>query len=414
MAGIIVAGVMVLTIEKKSLYSLTETSSEAVAKVIAKDVERTMIEGRADLTKALVEEVKGASGAEEISLLNYRGAAAFDKAAPAAEADMMRKIAQTKGPLFQRGLKKMIFYKPLENSEKCRTCHANDPEILGAVKISISITKEYADASRMIVIVILVTVLACFIFSFILWAMIRKMIIMPVKSLEDAAVKLSEGDMSFKVEVKSTDEIGRFSKAIRESLVSISGILQRIRDVSKRVTRVAADVESESKKVIEGTMLETEAINNISASIEELNAGISEIADGTDGLAASAEETSTSMVQMVTNITEITSSTQDMSLAVETTSASIEQLSATIKEVAANAGELAEAAGDTQSAIVEIANSVKEVEQRAKESATLSDKVKNDAVTFGMVSVEKTIQGMENIKASVEKTADYIKGSLNY
>ncbi len=409
LAGIIVAGVMVLTIEKKSLYSLTETGSEAAAKVIAKDVERTMIEGRADLTKALVEEVKGVSGAEEISLLNYRGAAAFDKTAPATEADIMRKIAQTKAPLFQRGLKKMTFYKPLENSEKCRTCHANDPEILGAVKISISIAKEYADASRMIGIVILATVLACFIFSVILWAMIRKMVIVPVKSLEDAAVKLSEGDLSFKVEVKSTDEIGRFSNAIRDSLISISGILQRIREVSKRVTRVAADVESESRKVIEGTILETEAINNISASIEELNAVISEIADGTDGLAASAEETSASMVQMVTNITEITSSTQDMSLAVESTSASIEQLSATIKEVAANAGELAEAAGDTQSAIVEIASSVKEVEQRAKESAMLSDKVKNDAVTFGMVSVEKTIHGMENIKASVEKTADYIK-----
>ncbi len=409
LVGIVVAGGMVLIIEKKSLYNLTEASSEATAQVIAKDVERTMIEGRADLTKVLVEELKGASGAEEIALLNYRGAAAFDKTAPATEAALMKEMAQTKAPLFKRGLKKMIFYKPLENSQKCRTCHANDPETLGAVKISLSIAKEYADASRMIVIVILVTVLASFIFSFILWAMIRRMVIAPVKSLEDAAVKLSGGDMSFKVEVRSADEIGRFSRAIRDSLISISGILQRIQEVSKRVTRVAADVESESKKVIDGTMLETEAINNISASIEELNAVISDIAEGTDGLAASAEETSASMVQMVTNITEITNSTQDMSIAVESTSASIEQLSATIKEVAANAGELAGAAQDTQSAIIQITNSVKEVEQRAKESATLSDKVKNDAVTFGMVSVEKTIQGMQNIKTSVEKTADYIK-----
>ena len=409
LAGIIIAGVMVLTIEKRSLYSMTETSSESTAKVIAKDVERTMIEGRADLTRGLVEELRDASGAEEISLLNYRGATAFDKAAPATEADIMRKIAQTKAPVFVRGVKKLTYYKPLENTQKCRSCHANDPVILGAVKTSISIAKEYADATRMVVIVILVTVLACFIFSIILWAMIRKMVIMPVKSLEDAAAKLSEGDMSFKVEVKSTDEIGRLSKAIRESLVSISGILRRIQDVSKRVTRVAADVESESRKVVDGTIVETEAINNISASIEELNAVISEIAGGTDGLAASAEETSASMVQMVTNITEITSSTQDMSVAVEATSASIEQLSAAIKEVASNTGELAEAAEETQSAILEIANSVKEVEQRAKESAMLSDKVRNEAVTFGMVSVEKTIVGMKNIKATVEKTADYIK-----
>ncbi len=407
--GIIIAGVMVLTIEKKSLYNLTETASEATANVIAKDVERTMLEGRADLTKALVEELKGASGAEDISLVNYRGARAFDKAAPELEAALMKKMARTKAPVFVREVKSLIYYKPLENGEKCRTCHANDPSILGAVKTSISIAKEYADASRMIIIVILATVLACFVFSIVLWAMIRRMVILPLKSLGDAAAKLSEGDMSFKVEVKSTDEIGRFSKAIRESLVSISGILQRIQDVSKKVKRVAADVESESRKVVDGTMLETEAVNNISASIEELNAVISEIAGGTDALAVSAEETSASMVQMAANIDEITSNTQDMSMAVEATSASIEQLSATIKEVASNTGELAGAAEETQSAIVEIATSVKEVEQRAKESAMLSDKVRNEAVTFGMVSVEKTIKGMQNIKASVEKTADYIK-----
>ncbi len=407
--GIIVAGFMVLTIEKRSLYRLTGSSSETTARVIASDIERVMLEGRADLAKSLLEDLKGASGAEDISVLNYRGASAFEKGAPEIEGALMKEMAQTKAPTFVKGLKKLTYYKPLQNSEKCRTCHANDPEILGAVKISISIAKEYAAAYRTIVIVILATFLACLIFSLVLWMMIRRMVIVPVKSLEDAAAKLSEGDMSFKVDVKSTDEIGRLSTAIRESLVSISSILQRIKDVSKRVTHVAGDVENESRKVVDGTMVETEAINNISASIEELNAVISEIAEGTDGLAASAEETSASMVQMVTNITEITSSTQDMSSAVEATSASIEQLSATIKEVASNTNELAGAAEETQSAILEIANSVKEVEQRAKESAMLSDKVKNEAVTFGMVSVEKTIQGMKNIKATVEKTADYVK-----
>ncbi|MBI5640229.1 MAG: phosphate/phosphite/phosphonate ABC transporter substrate-binding protein [Nitrospirae bacterium] len=406
--GILVAGFMVLTIEKSSLYSITESSSESTANIIAKDVERTMIEGRADLTRALVEDLKGVSGVEGISLLNFEGRPAFDKTAAAQESEAMKKIAQTKAPLHYRDVKKLIFYKPLENTDKCKACHATDPAILGAVKISFSIEKEYQDATRLIVIVMLATVLACFCFSIILWAMIRKLVITPIKALEEAALKLSEGDLSFDVRLKGRDEISRFSNAIQDSLLSISGILKRIKDVSRRVTSVAEDVNTESKKVVEGTILETEAIHNISSSIEEMNAVISEIADGTDGLAASAEETAASMEEMVTSITQITSSTQDFSMAVESTSASIEELSATIKEVAANANELAAAAEDTQSAIIQISSSIKEVEKRAKESAVLSDKVKNDAVTFGMTSIEKTIAGMQNIKSSVEKTADYI------
>ena len=304
---------------------------------------------------------------------------------------------------------RIIFYEALKNKEQCRTCHATDPEILGAVKVSISIEKEYNRSMNLILIVILATVIACLSFSVILWVMIRKMVISPVKSLEKAAQELSHGDLSFDIDLKSKDEIGRFGRAIKDSMLSISGILKRIREISTRIAYVAEEVEVESKKVVDGTVLESEAIADISASIEEMNAAISEIADGSESLAASAEETVVSVEEMVTSIAQINGSTQDLSVAVESTSASIEQLSANIREVAGNTSELAGAAGETQSAIMQIASSVKEVERTAKESAMLSDKVKTDATTFGMSSIGKAIDGMKEIKVSVENTAGYIK-----
>ena len=407
--GVATAGFMVMTIEKSSLYGITESSSQATADIIAKDIERTMIEGRSDLTKELLDDLKGTKGVREISVLNYEGRAAFDKNAPVTENAVLREMGRNARPVLQRGVKELTFYKPLMNSGKCRECHAGDPEVLGAVKTSMSIEKEYNNAMKYIKFVIMATLLASLFFSFILWAVIRKTVISPIRLLENAARRLSGGDLTFDVDLKSDDEIGIFSREVRDSLVSISGILERIKDVSRRVSRVTEDVEKESRQVVEGTMMETESVNNISASIEEMNAGMTEIADGTDGLAASAEETAASMEEMVTSISEIKGSTEDLSMAVESTSTSIGQLSAAIREVAANAGELAEAAEETQAAIIEISSSIKEVEQRTKESSVLSDKVRNEAVTFGMTSIEKTIDGMKNIKSSVEKTANYIE-----
>ncbi|NIT04057.1 PhnD/SsuA/transferrin family substrate-binding protein, partial [Candidatus Saccharibacteria bacterium] len=49
-----------------------------------------------------------------------------------------------------------------------------------------------------------------------------------------------------------------------------------------------------------------------------------------------------------------------------------------------------------------------EVEGHARESAELSDKVAKDASTLGVASVEKTMQGMQKIKATVEKTAENV------
>jgi phosphate/phosphite/phosphonate ABC transporter binding protein len=406
--GIAGAGVMVMTIEKAGLYSMTGSSLELTTAIIAKDIERTMLEGKTDVARSMVDELKGEGSVKEAALLDLRGANAPGKTLSASDAAAIKTITLTRKPELVKGEKTLTFYRPLINTDRCMTCHAADPPVLGALKVSYSIEAQYRKALGYIGIVLAVTILASLCFSIILWASVRRLVLSPIKSLKGAALKLAEGDLSFEAAVKSNDEIGTLSSAVRDSLLSIGGILQRIKDVSLRVSHVTEDVERESKKVGEGTVLETEAINNISASLEEMNAVVSEIAEGTEGLAASAEETAASMEEMVTSITQITGSTTDLSMAVESTSASIEQLSATIREVASNTDELAVAAEETQSAITEIAASIKEVEQRAKESAMLSEKVKKDAITFGMTSIEKTIAGMQDIQTSVEKTADCI------
>ncbi len=406
--GVITAGIMTMIIEKRSLYFITRASSESSANIVARNVERTMLEGRADIAKALVDDLRKTSGIEGLTVLNYEGREAWVDDAPPLEKEIMEEITSTKAPLFVQGVKNMTYYKPLLNTQQCRACHTNAPYILGAAKITISIEEEYARSKYIIKMVILATVFASFIFSMILWVVIRKVVIDPVKKVEQSALKMSQGDLSFVIDVDKEDEIGRLSNAVQDSALSISNILQRIKEVAHRIFAVASDVEIASKKVVEGTVTETEAIANISSSVEEMNVTISEIADGTDGLAASAEETAASMEEMVTSITQIKDSTQDLSIAVESTSTSIEQLSATIKEVANNAEELATYAENTQSSMIQISSSVKEIAQNAKESSRLSEKVRNDAATFGMDSIDKTIQGMTNIKDAVKRTADYI------
>ena len=197
LVGISAASFMVLTIEKKSLYSLTEVGAEATAKIIARDIERTMLEGRPEIVREMLLDLKRDSGIEDVSVLNFQGREAFNKEAPATEAGTMKIMSGTKRPVESRGTKKFVFYKPLENKDRCRECHAGDPQLIGAVKISISIEKEYNKAVKLIIIVILLTVFACFCFSVILWLLIRKMVISPVKSLEKAAHELSRGDLSF-------------------------------------------------------------------------------------------------------------------------------------------------------------------------------------------------------------------------
>jgi methyl-accepting chemotaxis protein len=274
---------------------------------------------------------------------------------------------------------------------------------------AVSLEKIYGRSFHSIMWTTIISIIGITAVAFLFWIVARKLVITPLQSIEKAARSLADGDLTFRLDIKADDEMGRTSKAMNESSRSLGDIFQRVKNGSKRVTAVAEKVEAEFKNVTENTKLETEAIANIASSLEEMNSAAAEISESTERLAVSTEEKAASMEEIVTSISQVANSAQELSQVVDTTSSSIEELSATIKEVAYKAEELAAASEETLAATEEISSSIKEVEQSAKESAMLSEKVKNEASTLGIASVGKTIEGIQNIKISFDKTANSIK-----
>jgi phosphate/phosphite/phosphonate ABC transporter binding protein len=410
-AGILWAGILSFSV-RDNLYSTAEENLDATATIVAMDITRVMhesVEKKAAISKQIVDGLKTVKGIEDIKILNTKGREAFKKDSPPTEASLMEKMSATQAPVIIKSEKSLIFGKPLENASYCKGCHAQEGAILGGVKVAISLEKIYGKSMNFILWTTILSIIGIAVGTFFFWIILRRLVIVPIHSIEKAAKSLADGDLSFSLDIKTSDEIGRLSKAINTSVKALGSILLRVKSGSKRASDVAAKVEVEFKKVSEGTKLESEAIANIATSIEQMNSAAVEISGSTDGLATSTEETAAAMEEMVTSIGQVANSAQDLSMTVDSTSASIEELSATVKEVANKTEGLAAASEETLAATEEISSSVKEVEQSAKESAMLSEKVKNDASTFGMSSVEKAIEGMQNIKLSVEKTANYMR-----
>jgi methyl-accepting chemotaxis protein len=237
------------------------------------------------------------------------------------------------------------------------------------------------------------------------WLAFRRAIVTPLRTLGSEAAKLADGDLSFAVDVRRTDDIGRLQDAIKRGLRSVSGILRRVGEVTGRVAEAAGRVEKDSGQVAETTEKEATAIAAISDSVEELNASIREIAGNVEGLAVSVEDTAASVVAMEATITSVGAIVHDLSAGVEATSSSLVELSATIREVADGAGELADVSDSTLAAVEQIISSIGTIEQKVKESARLSERVAAESSSMGVVATDKTDRGMERIRTSVEKTA---------
>lgn len=407
--GNISAAIMAVSIQKRTIHRLTESANNAISSLVLKNIETTMLEGKADITMRILNNLKDLKGLEDIGVYDVDGREAFRPDSPAIEAQALKELRSGTERIMRTEGYRHIFYLSLKNHPSCQRCHVTEKPILGAIKITISTEKESKDAMWIITFVIVATILASIAFSILLWVLLRRMILKPVKKIEKAASRIASGDLTFDIEIERDDEIGSLVKNFKESFRSLGRVFQRIKGLSDRIMKVTEDVERESKNVISGAEIETEAINNISLSVTELNTAATEISDNTETLAASIEESSASMEEMASSIGSINDNIHELHSAVESTSASIEQLSATIKQVATNAEDLASASEETLSAISEITSTIKEVEISAKESARLSEKVKSDAATIGMASIEKTIEGMNHIKSSVEKTAELIR-----
>lgn len=409
LAVALLAGFISAYIQKATIDVFVKSSAETTARVVFKNIEDTMLMAKSDVTKESVAHMKKIRGMEEITVINQEGREAFKPESPALESGLIAQFMKGEASVLKGDKGRLTFSLPMNNTPACQKCHSGDSPILGAVKISLSIEKEYNEARKRIIMMVIAIIIVSLFFGSLLWFRLRKLVIAPIKSINAAAIRISEGDLSFDVKVTSDDEIGRMSGLFKDSFRSLWGIIQRIKELSGRISKVTDDVEKESKNVVRGAEVEAEAITNISSSVGELNSTAIRIADSTETLASSVEETSASIDQMVSSINNVNDNIHDLSTAVESTSSSIEELSATIKQVASSAEELAEASEQTLSAVSEITSSIKEVELNAKESARLSEKVTSDASTFGMTSIDKTIEGMKNIKSSVEHTAEFIR-----
>jgi methyl-accepting chemotaxis protein len=237
-------------------------------------------------------------------------------------------------------------------------------------------------------------------------------IIKPIEQMAVIATQIANGDFSQTIQgqsqVQSNDEIGVLSTAFVAMSANLNQMIKKIRSAANNVASAADQISGTSRRASEGASVQAQATENTSSSMEEMNAAMKEIAESVDILSSAADASASSILEMSASINEVASNTANLSSSVEDTSASIIEMSASIKQVAQNSEILSSAAEQTTSAVNEINASINEVEASSKEAAAASEKVTSDAQEFGVVAIEKTILGMNNIREAVEVSARVI------
>jgi class 3 adenylate cyclase/HAMP domain-containing protein len=281
-------GLLMLVNIRREAQTLIAGHRETVrllgASILA-SIENGMLEGRPDIIRQLVHELRAQlKDVRRIEVYRRNGVEAFTDLETVNEVNriaglepaLIERIAKLKrepgarigDPMFARavetlepqevedaggGARTLTLFRPLRNLEKCQECHGTDHKVRGVVRISLGLEKldaELRAARTRQVAIAALTILGV---AGVLVVSMGRLVLQPIGRVAAAARRIGGGDFDARVAVASQDEIGQLGRVIND----MTERLQSARaDLEARNAELAATLQSLKESMQKVELLE--------------------------------------------------------------------------------------------------------------------------------------------------------------
>ncbi|MFC4767641.1 methyl-accepting chemotaxis protein [Effusibacillus consociatus] len=121
----------------------------------------------------------------------------------------------------------------------------------------------------------------------------------PLRALVDASEKISAGDLTEQVEVKSNDELGQLGMSFNEMAKSLRALIFEVRKTSEQLAASSEELTASSEQTSKAT--------------EQIAVTIQEVAGGSEKQARSVEESSKAVNELSIGVQQIAANAQNVS-----------------------------------------------------------------------------------------------------
>jgi methyl-accepting chemotaxis protein len=314
---------------------------------------------------------------------------------------------------------KMMFRRAtpdLANVQACVGCHEGKKvgDMLGAISVQIPMDAPVAQLQNNLQNMYMGILGVGLLMMGLLYLMIAKLVVKPMKSLESMAERASEGDLTVRINVEGQDEIGRTSESFNTMFDRVGEVIQSVKTAVAGITTGTSEINAGTSDLAERTSQQASALEETSASMEEMTSTIKQNADNAkqaNQLAVTAREVAekggTVTDKAVEAMGEINKSSKKIADIIDV----IDEIAFQTNLLALNAAVEAARAGEQGRGFAVVASEVRNLAQR---SATAAKEIKaliNESVQKvgdGSELVNRSGQTLEEIVNSVKRVTDII------
>jgi methyl-accepting chemotaxis protein len=354
---------------------------------------RTMAEEDKDISRAMIMDLDGkVLYATDKSLENTILTDEASKKALEAKAAFVQSYSDSMGGHYEKVI-------PLVSVD-------NKP--LGVFRIALKQSAVSQQTRSLLSSSLVVAFLSFVVATILVYLFVDRGITKPITDQATIAGSMAAGDLSREIVVSGETEISQLGSAINTMSSNLREMIGKVKQTGSSLGDAIVLMTGATQKMSQGARVQQESAEQTVMTVSEMTASIKGVAENAEDMSQAATGASTSAAEMASSIEEVARSAGALSLAADDTAASIQEMLASIKQVSENTEQVSSAAEQTSSSITEMSINVKEVEQRALEAAKLAEKVSREASDRGLTAAREAIKGMQNIKETVEATAEVV------
>ncbi|BAI80454.1 conserved hypothetical protein [Deferribacter desulfuricans SSM1] len=161
------------------------------------------------------------------------------------------------------------YYRPYKNEGACRKCHSDEGKIIGVLNINVDVNRISKIMSKEAVNVVITLIIFSLILTFLISFLINRLIIHPLKIIEDGMIQVANNNMGVRIKLRTRDEIERLAKFFNFMVSSLKRANQKIDNMHRNMLHVdrlttigqlMASISHEIKNPLNSIMINTDLL----------------------------------------------------------------------------------------------------------------------------------------------------------